>query len=266
MDLVPIAISGILLGGLVNALADDLPSGRLPRRPRYANGKPRPCYAWLGISALLVGAMRPSPPLPRLGRRYALTELAVTGLMLATHVTTSADPSLAVGQRLIWQAQAVLFVLLAVVDIEHKLILLTPLLAAVALALVDAAVFPLPGPNMASAVVGGACAGAAFALIYLGGRVFARLAPGSDTAAFGLGDVLLMALGGFMLGFPGVLLAMTLAIALGGAGAALYLARRRLRGCRYRRYTALPYGPYILAAIVLVIITPSEIKRAVLGL
>ena len=266
MDAVLIAAVGILIGGIVNALADDLPHGRWPRRPRYADGSPRPIYAGLGVTAILVGVWQSQPPCPRLSWRYPLTELALAALLLITQTATGSDGLFPGGQRLIWQAYAALFVLLVVVDLERKRILMAPTIVAAALALVDAALLPQPAPNLASALVGGLCGGLIFSVIFLGGRLFRRLLDGVSTSVFGKGDVYLMGLGGLILGFPSVLAAMLLTIALGGAGAALYLSLLRLQKREYKRYTALSYAPYILSAIYFVLLFQDEISGLLQGL
>ena len=266
MDIVLIAIVGMLVGGAVNALADELPVGRFPRPPRNEDGSRRPVYAWLGVTALLFEVWQAKPPQSKLSWRYPLTELTLAGLMAITQFVTGDDASLPSGQRLIWQAYAVIFVLLAVVDLERRQILIKPVLFAAALAVVDAAVFPQSPPNLASALVGGLCGGATFSLIYLGGRLFDGLVKRVATPVFGLGDVYLMGLAGLILGFPNILVAIVLAIALAGAGAAVYLALTRLRKRRYKRFTALPYAPYILMATTLVLLFQGEISHVVFGL
>ncbi len=268
MEVVLIAIIAILVGGGINVLADDLPYGRLPRRPRYDDGSLRPFYCWLGVTAFLFEIKRAKPPYSELNWRKPLTELALAGLVVTMQLATGEDASVPVGHRLIWQAYVAAFVLLAVVDLEHRRILIVPVILAAGLALVDAAFYPQPSPGLLSALVGGICGGLCFWLVYLGGILFGRLAgrPGVKTTVFGLGDVYLMGLAGLILGVPNVLAAMVLAIFLGGAGALLYLAQLRLRGLQYERYTALAYGPYILVATYVVMLFPSEISRLVFGL
>lgn len=265
MDIVLFALVGIVVGGLINALADDLPFGRLPRRPRYNDGRPRPVYAWLGVAALLYGLWHSTPSCTRLNWRYPLTELATAGLMMVTELVL-VDEASSVWQLLIWQAYAGIFVLLAVVDLERKRVLTLPVVAAAGIALLDAAVLPQPAPNLASALAGAVCASVTFSLIYLGGMLFDRLASGIETAVFGLGDVYLMALAGLILGFPNILAAMVLAIALGGIGAAAYLALSRLRGEGYKRFAALPYAPYILTATMIALLLQRDVSRAFFGL
>ena len=242
-------LAGILLGGLVNALTDNLPQGRLLARPRYPDGAPRPLVAWLGLGSFLCNLRRsPDNGTPgQLGWRYPLTELALAGLLPATHLAGIRAP---LGQQVLWQSCVVIFILLAIVDIEHKRVLFSPVLAVTALALFDAAVYPQPPPALPSSLAGGVAGGLVFSLVYAGGLIYRRfLASRAEIpTAFGKGDICLMAMGGFVLGFPNVLVAMAAAVFLGGAGALAWLAAVRLRGRGYERFTALPYGPYILAA------------------
>ena len=268
MEFALIIIVAILVGGGINVLADDLPRGRFPRRPRYDDGSPRPIYTWLGLSAFLIELRRAKPPYSELNWRKPLTELALAGLMVIMQLVTGEDAPVPGGQRLIWQAYVAIFVLLAVVDLEHRRILIAPVILAAGLALVDAAFYPQQSPNLVSALAGGVCGGLCFWVVYLGGRFFGGLAEkqGVKKTVFGLGDVYLMGLAGLILGFPNVLAAMILAIFLGGAGALLYLAQVRVRGCQYERFTAQAYGPYILAATYVVMLFPSEISRLVFGL
>ena len=53
-----LTIGGVLLGALVNAFADVLPDGLIPRLPKYPDGGRRPFLAWLGISAFLFNLRR----------------------------------------------------------------------------------------------------------------------------------------------------------------------------------------------------------------
>ncbi|MYD11335.1 MAG: prepilin peptidase [Chloroflexi bacterium] len=249
MDAVIHIVAGIMLGGLVNALADNLPHGRLLARPRYPDGAPRPLVAWLALAAFLFNRRR-SPDIGtpgRLGWRYPLTELALAGLLPVTHLAGAQAP---LGQQLLWHSYVVVFVLLGILDIEHKRILFWPVIALSALALFDAAVYPQPAPAVPSSLAGGVTGGLVFSLVYAGGQVYRQsFRRGAEMpTAFGKGDVYLMAMGGLVLGFPNVLAAMAATVFLGGGGALTWLLGARLRGQGLARFTALPYGPYILAA------------------
>lgn len=267
MDIAIHVLAGILLGGLVNALADNLPHGRFLSRPCYDDGAARPLVAWLGLGALLFKMRQPSDSgqpgdEQRLSWRYPLTELALAGLLLATEYATGAKAQAPPGQQLLWQVYAVVFVLLAVVDIEHKRILFLPVIVASMLAVLDAAFNPQRPPDIASSLAGGAAGGVIFSLVYVGGRVYGRI-RGRRRAlptAFGKGDIFVMAMGGLIVGFPNALATIVLAVFLGGAGALAYLLRMGLRGERNGQFAALPYGPYILAATYMVMLFPSVIS------
>jgi len=267
VDIAIHALAGILLGGLVNALADNLPQGRLLARPRYGAGSPRPLLAWLGLSAFILNRRRPRDKREgecqdKLSWRYPLTELALTGLLLTTHLAAGAKAQVSLGQQLLWHLYAVDFVLLAVVDIEHKRILFLPVLAASMLAMFDAAVFPEHSPGLTSSLAGGLVGGMVFSLVYAGGKMYRSIRDDRHEipTAFGKGDVYLMAMGGLIVGFPNALVAMVAAVLLGGAGALAWLLGIRLRGRRYERFTALPYGPYILAATYAVLLFAGGIN------
>ena len=261
MDIAIHALAGILLGGLVNALADNLPQGRLLALPRYSDGSPRPLIAWLGLSAFLLGRRHAGTGdcAEKLSWRHPLTELALAALLLTTHLVAGAKPQLSPGQQLLWQLYGVFFVLLALVDIEHKRILFLPVFVTSLLALLDAAVFPQHPPGLTSSLAGGLVGGMVFSLVYAGGQVYGRRLKhkSAKPTAFGKGDVYLMAMGGLIVGFPNVLVAMFGAVFLGGAGALAYIVGTHLLGERYVRFTALPYGPYILGAVCFVMLFPN---------
>ena len=263
MDAVIFVLAGIALGGLVNLLADNLPHGRILARPRYPGGAARPLVAWLGLGAFLFNLRRsPTNETPgQLGWRYPLTELALAGLLPVTHFVAVQAP---LGQQLLWQAYAVIFALLGIVDIEHRRILSWPLFALSALALFDAAVFPQPAPDLLSSLAGGVTGGLVFSLVYAGGLIYRQsLDRGTEIpTAFGKGDVYLMAIGGLVVGFPNALAAMAAAVFLGGGGAMVWLLAARRRGRGFARFTALPYGPYILAATYAVMLSASGVGPA----
>lgn len=249
---------------MVNALADNLPQGRFLGIPRYNDGAVRPLVAWLGIGAVLAHLRRPPQKGgdgkgQKLSWRYPLTELILTAVLLLTYLVADAQALVPLGQQVLWHSYAVVFVLLAIVDIEHKRILFRPVLVISVLALIDAAVYPQYAPDMPSSLAGGVVGGLVFSLVYAGGLVFGRVfGRGLKlTTAFGKGDIYLMAMGGLVVGFPHVLAAMIAAIFLGGFGALVYILGLRLLGRRYERFTALAYGPYILAATYVVMLFPS---------
>ncbi len=267
MKLIGIAILGILSGGIVNALADDLPYRRL-RKPAYPDGTPRPIRAWLGITAFLLKLRLPADHhmgAPKLGWRHPVTEIVTAALMVAASVIMGRTDDVPGGQMLVWLIYMALFMLITVIDLEHKRIMFVYILPAAVLALLDALLFPNPLPTLASALVGGGFGFMVFCIVYLGGHLFRHLmgrvrGEKMDALAFGFGDVMMTSLSGLMLGFENVILVMFLAIFLGGGGAALYLLIRP-----YRPFTAIPYGPYIAAATIMVMFFGAELRSLLLG-
>jgi leader peptidase (prepilin peptidase)/N-methyltransferase len=64
--------------------------------------------------------------------------------------------------------------------------------------------------------------------------------------AFGYGDVRLGAFIGLVVGFPGVLSAIFVAILLGGLAGLLYWFVQAVIRRRYSMFTAIPYGPFLV--------------------
>ncbi len=119
------------------------------------------------------------------------------------------------------------FVVLAVIDIEHKLILNKVIYSVAGFALIVD--FFLPRPGILSGVIG-----AAAGLVVL--LIPALLYP----HGMGMGDVKMAALIGLMTGFPLVLVALFLSMILGGAVAIILV----LSGIRQRK-DSLPFGPFL---------------------
>ncbi len=279
MDTFIIVLLGLLVGGVVNALADDLPAGRMPSLPRYPDGCRRPPLAWLGIAAFLLrlrgapnAANSPSTDDQRAPRilswRYPLVEVALSALMTLTFAVARDVYVLSLLEILIWQAMAAIFMLIAVIDLEHRRILAAPLLACALLASLRAIAFPHNPPTFASMLAGALFACFVFSFVYLGGRLFVKLALRNHPApatAFGRGDVYLMTVGGLIVGFPQVLSAMTFTFLLGGIGA-LGCVLVMSASAGYRRFSAIPYAPFILASIYLATLLRDELNRLIFGL
>ena len=280
MDALLAALFGLAAGIIVNALADDLPAGRMPRQPRYPDGKRRPVRAWLGISAFAMG-MRRAPRLANdksidggkrqaLSWRYPLVELVLLSLTFLTREVARTRLALSGEETLIYLVWVALFVLIAVIDLEHMRIPFPPLLACVLLAFVRAFSFPHSSPSLASMLAGAFCACVSFSLLYLGGRLFAlfvmkRRQQSAELTALGLGDVYLATAGGLIVGFPQALVGAAMTILLGGIGAAGFmLAKSRSGG--YRCFSAIPYAPFILASVYAIMLWRNEVSQLVFGI
>jgi prepilin signal peptidase PulO-like enzyme (type II secretory pathway) len=265
VPLIVVAFIGIIVGGGVNLLADDLPNKRSLRfPPRYPDGLPRPPIAWFGITAFLFGK-RAAPDGSKLHWRYPATELLTAGLLILTLLATSDDPNMTPLQLVFWLIYMAIFSLITVIDLEHRLILFVVVIPAYGIAILDALVTSY-GASVGDALIGGAVGFGVFFLMYLGGFLFIHVMAqtrGRSTSevAFGYGDVMLITLAGLILGWQPLIPAMFLTVFLGALGAVAWLVGRWLTGNRYSLFTPLPYGQYIIAATVLMLLFSPEVTR-----
>jgi leader peptidase (prepilin peptidase)/N-methyltransferase len=150
---------------------------------------------------------------------------------------------------LVRMALGAVLVQVLVFDARHRLILNRVMYPAMAVALAGAAVSPLltgpPGTRIQYAVLGALMGGGLF--------LVASLVSGGG---IGLGDAKLMFFAGAVLGshplfYAPILRAAFLGVFLGGVGALAFLVSRR-RGMR----DFIPYGPFLVAGVLLVVIYP----------
>ncbi len=270
LSLLIIFIIGIIAGGLVNMLSDDLPAYRWPRRPHYPDGSPRPVSAWLGISAFLAGK-RTAPDGSKLSWRYPLTELATVILMLLAYVAKHDAEDVTNLQMIFYLIYIPILVLVTVIDLEHRLILFAVMIPSAILAVVDAILTPINhAPSLSESLIGGGVGFAIFFLMYLGGIVYVYLINQLTTrnlkeVAFGYGDVMLAGVSGLMLGPGALLLALFMTVVFGALGSLLYVFSRVFSGKGYSLFTPLPYGPYIVAGTFLMLIFGQEMRLLLVG-
>lgn len=298
LDIILAAIAGIFAGGLVNALADELPyrtflrsqieppedateeelaeyaefNALLAQRnkrgyvPAYPDGTLRPWQAWLGLSAFALGLRAPKNPRPdrvrerpyreakTLSWRHPLTEI-MTAVFFVLVVTATID-NMNTAQYILNFVYMVFFALIIVIDIEHKLILFVVMIPAIIIALLDAYFVSPPLPAFTDALIGAALGFGAFFSIYLLGFVFRWYmntfrGRNITTVAFGYGDVVMLTFTGAMVGTLYTLVAIVITIFLGAIGAVVFLVAQRLIRGEGSMMTALPYGPYIVLATLI---------------
>jgi prepilin signal peptidase PulO-like enzyme (type II secretory pathway) len=261
-------IAGILIGGVLNCLADDLPRRRALRLPHYPDGELRPVSAWLGITAFALGRHTSSSG-RRLSVRHPLTELA-TGLLFVIAVLAAVDDrEQSVFRLLFWFYYLAALTLITVIDMEHRLILFVTIIPSAIVAVIDAIIEPL-GPNFVDALIGGAVGFGIFYLLYQGGFLFVSVSNQLrerqlNTVAFGYGDVMLMTVVGLMLGWQSLIPAMFITVFLGAAGAIAWLVWSAVARRRQSWATPLPYGPYIVIAAMTMLIFANEVGGMLLG-
>ena len=224
------ALIGLVVGGVVNLLADVLPDRRkkvsVPTCP--ACGQPRSVIQSLGVIAFLLGKRQ----CPSCGRPIALrnpsVELALAALFALLYNVYS--------DQLVKLVLASFFtsvlLLVTVTDLEHRLIPNRAIKPAIVIA---ALVSPLWfGPGWYLALIGGAIGYGFFWLaVQLGDRFLGR-------GAMGWGDVKLAAFVGLITGFPGIITALVITIIAGGV-ISLFLLVTRIVNLK----SGIPYGPFI---------------------
>lgn len=288
IEIVIIFIIGIIAGGIVNALSDELPYRRNPALPTYPDGTPRPVSAWLGITAFLLNQRSPADTPnsisdeekqkharryegePKLSWRYPLTEIVTAILMVATYIIMKDKPDVTALQMIFWLLYMAIFMLINVIDLEHKLILFVVMIPSALLAILDAAIAPVPVPPLQSALIGGGIGFIVFYIFYQGGYLFTYIMGAMrgekiTTVAFGFGDVMMITLSGLILGLENVVFVIFISIFLGSFGAIVYLLVRLLVAGHYNLFTAIPYGPYIVAATIIVLLFTDEVSLLLLG-
>jgi prepilin signal peptidase PulO-like enzyme (type II secretory pathway) len=129
-------------------------------------------------------------------------------------------------------AHSIVFVLVFVIDLEHRLVLNRVVLFGITLALSCSLIWS--SPPLARSALGGLSGFAIFLLI-------AMAKPGG----MGAGDVKLAGLIGLVVGYPSVLAALFTGILVGGIGAAVLLLMRRVKKGGY-----LPYGPFMVVGVL----------------
>lgn len=243
------ALLGWLVGGVVNVLADDLPPigddegiGSV-RRPHCQHcGAAR---TWPQVSALvrLVAGRRCAACGRAEGWRPVVVEAGFAIIFAALTVWAQGS----VVTFVIGAAVVTVYGLICVIDIEHRLILWRTVWVSALVLVVIALVRPDFGWE--KSLLGGLIGFALVFGLFLLGQVYSRWVAHRrgeplDEVAFGGGDVNLAALVGLTVGWPGVLVALFIGIAIGGVFAIGLIAVQLLRG-RYDPHQPIAYGPFL---------------------
>jgi prepilin signal peptidase PulO-like enzyme (type II secretory pathway) len=261
---------GLAAGVLLNSLADNLPPDENderhpPRRPACRRcGTPFRPAEWLAVAHRLRGGRCRQCGARRPGRA-ALVELAA-GLSAAWLWSWAAAAGEALPMLLLRYAAALVlvwsFILITVIDIEHRLILWNVVWP---VALVTALFgLGLPGKGLAKTLWGG-LAGYGLTLgIFLLAELYSwamRRLRGQplEEVAFGGGDVNLAGIVGLAVGWPGVILSLTLAVVAGGLFGLAYIVTQVLRR-RYVPHSAMPYGPFLVLGALVIYLFGPEIR------
>lgn len=244
------SILGVLLGIGVNALADTLPVTREAGAPRcHQCGGPRPVPAWSGILGWLTGKRKCA----YCGTPRNLRAITVE-LLLATAGAILFETAPTAQSFFIELIVFSVYILIAVIDIEHRLILhIVSGPSAILIGLIG--IFD-PTQGAAKTLLGGLAGFGLFLGLFLLGGVFAMVmsklrGTEIDEVAFGFGDVTLAGVIGLTVGWPGVLAALVLGILAAGLFSMLFIAVMVLRR-NYNPFMPIPYGPFLILGTLFV--------------
>ena len=259
---------GIAVGSFLNVCIDRLPAGGSLLHPasccpackrRLAPKDLIPVFSYLWLRGRCRYCQAPIP------QRMLWVEL-VTGLVFA-FLWWQYGPTLKLG---ILSFYYCLLAVILVIDLEHGLILNKIVYPATGIALilvlVTGGLIPKAGVayEFISALVGGGVEPLVLLLVALIGGGVGLVALLLVTLIFrggmGWGDVKMAGLIGVMVGFPGILTALLLAIVGGGLVAAILLAFR-VKG----RKGTMPFGPFLSLATMVTLLWGADLMNWYLG-
>jgi prepilin signal peptidase PulO-like enzyme (type II secretory pathway) len=258
-----LALLGLVLGVIINSLADNLPPDahdvrRPPRRPhcRHCGQAHQPLY-WSAVVAYLLRGGRCEHCDRRRPLRSLLVELASAASLAYVWLWALADGpvTVAVVARFLAAASIVaIFILITVIDIEHRLILRIVVLPAIVVVAILGSVDP--GRGLVKTLLGGAAGYAIMFGVFLLAEVYTAVqnrlrGKPMEEVAFGGGDVNLAAVVGCVVGWPGVLLALLIAV-FTGAAYSLGIIIPQLLQRRYSPHSVFPYGPFLVLGALLI--------------
>ncbi len=243
---VVLALLGFGVGIVINALADSMPHYRRPRWPEYPDGSPRPSVAWSGVFAYLT-RNHINAAGSRLSWRHPATEL-FSALLFAW--IPLGYWGIDISQGFVWLVYLSIFLLIAVIDIEHHLIIFPIIIPAIVIAFILSMLFPMDITRL-DHIYGAGFALLIFLFLYAGGTLFGILIK-TNTVPFGFGDVMLAIMVGMIVGLKDTWVALFWAIMFGGLGALIFLIVMKIRGEFDTYNSAIPYGPFIILGAVLV--------------
>lgn len=242
LSLLGLAVLGWLIGSLLNYLADVLPVEQRTWRAVCPNCKK--LFSWKDY--LLLNSCRDCG-FSRSRRAWIIQIASILCVVLLGFFPPDRFGFWWILPYMIYIA------LVAIIDIEHRLILHVVSLAGAILALPLGILWN----GWLSTLIGGLAGAAIMFGLYFLGEVFRRAvsrARGNAEIeeALGFGDVTLMAVLGLMLGWPKISFDLVFAILLAGLVSGLYMLWMALRR-NYHPFTAIPYGPFLLIGAIILI-------------
>ncbi len=245
VDLIWLFPLGIFVGMFVNYLADVLPFTRTFSAPVCAH-----CSAKIPWPTYIALKPCPSCRQKRSLRTSIVLGLSVLGLPLLAFFPPARLPFVFAVPVFVF------FLLVAVTDIEYRVILNPVSLAGALLGLaVGVALHGIPETFL------GGVSGFGIMLAFYGlGILYVRQMAkrrglSSDEVALGFGDVYLSGILGMLLGWPGIIAGLFIGVLAGGVFSGLFMAVATLLR-RYKSFQALPYAPFLLLGAAILFFLP----------
>jgi prepilin signal peptidase PulO-like enzyme (type II secretory pathway) len=242
-------ILGICGAWLVNYLADTLPQTRQLTVLHCSN-----CDEELGWRSVILYT-----PCENCNSSLSWRHLTLLISLSALSILVGIFPIQSLGPlvSILW---LIYFSLIVVIDLEHRLILHPVSLTGAILGLLTGIWIH----GFMSTLLGGVAGFVIMLLFYYAGGLFVRVLSKRrgepiQEVALGFGDVNLAGIMGLLLGWPGVVGGIFLAVILGGLVSGLFMIIQLARK-KYQAYQALPYGPF-LAVSVFLLFYISQIVR-----
>lgn len=242
MEIFLVILLGLAGGWVVNYLADVLPRYRKVQRPVCLSCDSE--HSWTNYLLL--------KPCANCGQKRPLRTWVVLTISFISTLTFYFFPPVRLG---FWLAALLFtyFLIVAVIDAEHKAILIPTTLFGLGLGLLTG--WSIHGSWIS--LLGGAAGVGIMAGLFYFGKFFVKLMERIkkqeiDETALGEGDVYLMAVLGLMMGWPEVIGGLILGILLAGlfsAGMVLFSVIFR----KFRAFTAIPYAPFLLLGAFIMI-------------
>ena len=228
---------------VVNYLGDVLPFTRKFTKPACDS-----CQSHLALDYYLLHR-----PCKTCGAKPSIRHWIVLlfGPILAGVIYFYPIPNLGIWGGILWLG---FFALVVVIDLEHRLILHPVSLVGAGLG----AIFGSISHGITNTLLGGAAGFGIMLIFYMLGNVFIKVLSRRrgeeiDEVALGFGDVNLAGVIGLLLGWPGVIGGVFLAIILGGVVSGFFLIVQLFRK-RYQAFQALPYGPFLVLSTLFLLV------------
>jgi leader peptidase (prepilin peptidase) / N-methyltransferase len=241
-----VIIIGLILGQLINYLADVLPVSRRLSRPSCDRCETP--YAW--PTYILFKPCTTCGCRPKI--RHWIVQIAVPVFAVGIWLFPPIRLGTYIGLGLI-----VFLGVVIVIDMEHRVILHEVSLVGAIIGLGIGIYIHGIVPTL----IGGISGFGMMFLLYLLGIVFnwlmSRIRKEEiSEVALGFGDVNLCGILGLILGWPGITLGLLFAILTGGVISAIYLVIMKLAR-KYEVFTAIPYAPFLIIGAVLLLYRPA---------